>query len=156
MKNLGWDVKLVCKPKKGKVLRELYEGYTYDIIHLATHGDRDSIEAGRGRRGWITVDEIADYFGQKLTNKDIHLDNTLVVVNTGCKTGSDKWANLFIKKLRAKYYIAPRSSLVIEDGILFPLVFYMRLRVRKSVKPAFNHACLYFKSSGNCDIWKRK
>jgi hypothetical protein len=149
MENLGWKVKLVSRVLKKKVMTELYDGYRYDVIHLATHGDRNSIEAGQGRRGWVTVEDIEHYFTQRLTKEDTHLDDTLVVLNAGCSTGSETWVNLFIKKLKAKYYIAPRLSVnEIEEGILFPLAFYMRLRGRRSVNPAFNYAKLHYFSSG--------
>ena len=147
MKNLGWDVRLVMKPPKNRVLKELYGGYKYDIIHLACHGDKDRIP---NRSGWITVREVEAFFKARLKEDQIHLDDTKLVMNTGCYTGKEKWVKLFLDELRAQNYIAPQGNVKeIEEGILFPLTFYMRFAKSKKVKTAYDYARKHYKCSGD-------
>jgi hypothetical protein len=124
LRNMGWKVKDVLKPSRQQMLENLFEGYRYKVIHLSAHSGAYYLNAGRQGVGIVTVGEITDYFQSRLDPGETRLDETLLVVNTGCNTASRDWSNLFTEILGAKYYLGSAGDPTILEGIMFPLLVY--------------------------------
>ena len=155
LENMGWNVRRVFKPKVGKVPKELFKAFDCDLIHLSAHATKDSIDAGQQGRGYLDVDEIFEYFDRKLDQDEIRLDETSIVVNSGCETFSPKWCQLFVDSFRVKNYIAPIGKPSIDEGILFPLHIYTNLygqRERFRAKNALEKAQREMKLEVRWDI----
>lgn len=123
MLNMGWDAKLISKGKKSRVLEEIYKSWRRDVIHIAAHGNNVGISAGRG---WLTVEQIRRYFMDRLNSDQVWLDDTRLLLNSGCDTYSDEWKSL-IRDLTVRNYIAPINATPIRERILVSIAIYTQM-----------------------------
>lgn len=124
LKNMGWNDVTVSRKiyRKDIFLEKLFRGWYHEIIHLASHGtDAHGGSLSTATGGSIEPNEIISRFG-----RDYLLDKTLLVVSTGCDTGTrHNWA--IFKELGVKAYIGLESSIDIDEGIIFSFYFYKSL-----------------------------
>jgi hypothetical protein len=141
-RNMGWEAKLVSKPGKGETLQHIYGGYKYDILHITAHANPNSLSSTRKGKGSISIGEIRKYFLDRLTYDSIMLDDTVLVVNSGCNTASEEWYDLFLNTLRVRNYVGCEDEPSLAEGIIFPLAIYFQFwgSKRMLVKKAFEVA----------------
>lgn len=123
---MGWDVELIKKPRKAKFIDALFEAYDKNLIRISAHSTDRNLSYSAADRGVITVDEIRDYFVQRLKYDEMRLDN-IVILFSGCDSASRNWVELFLKSLNARYYIGALGDPSIAEWILFPLHIYFDL-----------------------------
>jgi len=142
LEQMGWDVELIKKPRKARFIDALFKAYDKNLIHISAHSTDRNLSYSAADRGVITVDEIRDYFVQRLKYDEMRLDN-VVILFSGCDSASRNWVELFLKSLNAKYYIGAFGEPSIAEGILFPLHIYFDLwgaQKRMGIKRAFDNA----------------
>jgi hypothetical protein len=143
LKNIGWVASIIAKPTREKLLEALFKAWRQDLIHISAHGNSEALSVSAGNRGIVTVDDIRNYFLKRLRRDEIRLDETLLVVNSGCDTASEKWADLFLDSLRVRHYIGVEGSPALAEGIIFPIIIYSELwgqQKKPRVKEAFKSA----------------
>ncbi len=145
LSNMGWNNVRVPRKiyRKDDFLENLFRGWSYEIIHFASHGKDVCGGSLSTAAGWfIEPHEIINRFG-----KNYYLDKTLLVVSTGCDTGTrHNWA--VFRDLGVKAFIGLEGSIDIDEGIIFSFLLYKKLasmsRPRRlgaeHFRKAFNYA----------------
>jgi hypothetical protein len=128
MENIGWDVRLVEKPRKAQAMDALFRGWKADVIHISSHGSSRSISTSKGE---IAIREIRSRFQRSLRDEDTWLDDTLLMVNSSCRGASRSWREFALGELGVHNYIAPEGGPTMVEGIVFPLGLYLELWGRR-------------------------
>lgn len=149
MENMGWDVKLIEKPRKDQALEALYHGWRANVIHVSAHGLSSSLSTSHGRIGFS---DIRERFRRSLADDDTWLDDTQLMINSSCRGASRAWRHFVLEELGIHNYIAPEGSPTLVEGIVFPVGFYFELwgrnLTRRSVVRAYREAFgRYFSSA---------
>jgi len=123
LSNMGWrNITLPRKIyRKDIFLEKLFRGWKHEIIHFASHGKDVFGGSLSTATGWfVEPHEIISRFGE------YYLDKTLLVVSTGCDTGTrHNWA--IFRELGVKAFIGLKGAIDIDEGIIFSLFFYKKL-----------------------------
>jgi hypothetical protein len=95
----------------------------FDVVHMTTHGSlgtEDEFVGFGTPEGTVRLKEFpADVLNGK------------TVVSKACRSGALQFRRQFIKRVAAKYYIAPKEKRYLSDTIFFSHVFYRNLFVHK-------------------------
>jgi hypothetical protein len=106
------DVEVVRVSSVPRFLDYLFVG-DVDLIHLASHGTRRSVQIGSGNLS------LRDF--KRATNDRDPIG--AVVINTSCQMASEAWVEAFLEA-GALAYIAAKKSLWAKDAAIFAAAFY--------------------------------
>jgi hypothetical protein len=111
-------------------LLTMLETSPYKTIHITTHGalTKEQFKGFWTPSGSVRLEAFPD---------DLLSDKTLV--STACKSGSKAFAEAFVEKTGARFYIAPTASPYFHNAIFFAhwlyhKVFILKVSVPRAVK----------------------
>jgi hypothetical protein len=156
--NMGWKPILLDKPrgnwKAGEAIATV--GPKCNVIHITAHGNLGGASRDTCGEEAFSLDALEWLFDFDGPGKK--LKGVTLVVNSACNSYASSWTDLFIKTLGVKCYVGAKGKPALDEGIVFPVAFYLKLWGKKRLtKQAIARAFKEAKKSVHTDAgWKLK